>query len=460
MAMTFYLTDSTGAFSVGVTANNQLKVNLPTTIGQEGYVGIVDAGGHRMTFDDEGRVDTAANTALFSENVEGTTLDPNRWTTAATTQTVTQAAGFITLNASNILTLNTCSQITTNEYFDVMHEAYLYGHAQVLVTTAPVLNLTMELGFVIASSTTAPTDGAFFRWTAAGEFRCVLNNTGSETQISAALTAPTANVVHHYEVKVQHGHVDFIIDGVEIASLAAAAGIANAIGVGRLPFFARVVNGATAPLTAGQIKVAAVDIWRTVLATNFLYRDYQVSLGRGSLQNPSTWAQLANHANSTSPTSATLSNTAAGYTTLGGRWQFASPATAATDFALFGYQVPTGWQLAVHDIQITTVNTGAAVATTATILDWFVAAQSSAVSLATTDTLPSTVAPRRVPIGIQGFIIGAAIGAQGTTLSPHWEAGIICHGGRFFHIGVQVPLGTATASQVMRGDVFVSGYFS
>jgi len=49
---------------------------------------------------------------------------------------------------------------------------------------------------------------------------------------------------------------------------------------------------------------------------------------------------LANYANSAAPASATLSNTAAGYTTLGGQFQFAAVAGAETDYALFAYTVP------------------------------------------------------------------------------------------------------------------------
>lgn len=66
------------------------------------------------------------------------------------------------------------------------------------------------------------------------------------------------------------------------------------------------------------------------------------NLSMSAGRNPFTGAQLENHTNSTAPTSATLSNTAAGYTTLGGRFQFAAVAGAATDYALFGFQVPAG----------------------------------------------------------------------------------------------------------------------
>lgn len=458
--MIFTIYDSTGTNPVGVTVNNQMRVVTPTTLGQEGYMRISDAMGNVLALDGDGRVDAAVNTSLFTDNVEGTTVDPNKWAVGTTTMTVVQASGFITINNSNITTINTAAQIATTQYFEIMHEAWLYGHKQALITSLPAINFTAELGFCIASGITAPTDAAIFRWTPAGEFRCVLNNNGSETQISAALTAPSANVVHHFEVKLQHGEVEFHLDGVVIATLYPAAGVANAVNVGRVPWFARVVNGATAPLAAVQLKIAASDVWRTVLNTGVLYKDFQTSQGKGSWQNPSTFAQLANHVNSTSPASATLSNTAAGYPTLGGRWQFAAPASAATDFALFVYQVPTGWDLMIHDIAISAVNTGVAVGTTATIMDWFVATDSTAVSLATADALPTVVAPRRIPLGIQSWIVGAAVGAVAEDLQRSFTAALCCGGGRFFHVGVQVFLGTATAGQIPRGDVTFGGYFN
>jgi hypothetical protein len=36
---------------------------------------------------------------------------------------------------------------------------------------------------------------------------------------------------------------------------------------------------------------------------------------------------------------------------------------------------------------------------------------------------------------------------------------LLVDGGRWIHVIVQVPVGTATASQVFRGDVSIAGYF-
>jgi hypothetical protein len=61
---------------------------------------------------------------------------------------------------------------------------------------------------------------------------------------------------------------------------------------------------------------------------------------------------------------------------------------------------------------------------------------------------------------MQGFVVGAAIGACAADIVRDLsQAPITVESGRFLHVIVQVPVGTATASQVIRGDVVVMGYF-
>ena len=153
--------------------------------------------------------------------------------------------------------------------------------------------------------------------------------------------------------------------------------------------------------------------------------------------------QTANFANSAAPASASLSNTTAGYTTLGGKWQFAAVGGAATDYALFAYQVPANQRLWVNGVSISTVNTGAAVATTATVLEWGLGLNSTAVSLATTDSSP-VFGPRRIALGMQSFAIGAAIGATALDTVRYWENALRVDPGRYFHAILKMPVGTAT----------------
>ena len=44
----------------------------------------------------------------------------------------------------------------------------------------PQTNATAEVGLGNATANTAPTDGAFFRWTASGGFECVMNRGGGD----------------------------------------------------------------------------------------------------------------------------------------------------------------------------------------------------------------------------------------------------------------------------------------
>jgi hypothetical protein len=163
-------------------------------------------------------------------------------------------------------------------------------------------------------------------------------------------------------------------------------------------------------------------------------------------------AQTANHANSTSPASAALSNSVPGYATLGGRWQFAAPAGAVTDYLLFSYQVPVGYRLYVSDVDVNSMNTGAAVAVTATVLDWFL-------SIGDAATL-ADASQRRLDLGLQGFSVGAAIGAVAQDVVRSFnKVPLVIPGTKFFGIGLQVPIGTATVSQIIRGDALVNGYF-
>jgi hypothetical protein len=169
---------------------------------------------------------------------------------------------------------------------------------------------------------------------------------------------------------------------------------------------------------------------------------------------PVTFAQATTWANSAAPGNSTLSNTAAGATTLGGLFQFAAVAGAATDYALFGYQVPAPYSLVVTGIDIDVWNTGAAVATTPTLMVWGAGVDQSAVSLATAGIT-------RIPLGANAFPVAAAIGATADrrisvdlTQSP-----LVTNAGRFFTIILRMPVGTATASQVIQGLVAIKGYY-
>jgi hypothetical protein len=215
----------------------------------------------------------------------------------------------------------------------------------------------------------------------------------------------------------------------------------------------RVYVGASAG-TGAATQLYVSDEHNSILDTDAgrNWDHYQAANLNHALLSPvANLTQLPNYANSAAPVSATLSNTAAGYTTLGGQFQFAAVAGAETDYALFGYQVPAPYSLVVKGISIDTMNTGAAVATTESWLQWGFSANAPAVTLAS-GTLRGT-------LGNQVFPIGAAIGAQATPLLRTFNVPVVVLPGRFLHIIVKMPRGTATASQIIRGSVLVDGHF-
>jgi hypothetical protein len=179
------------------------------------------------------------------------------------------------------------------------------------------------------------------------------------------------------------------------------------------------------------------------------------SLGLSAGRNPFTGAQTENHTNSTGPVSATLSNTAAGYTTLGGKYQFVAVGSAATDYALFAFTVPAGSRFLCEGVRIGVRNAGAAVATTATVLEWAMGFNSSAVSLATANIIRRQVGTQILPIGTA--VDNSAPTADDIDIS--FETPEVVESGRFVHVILTMPVATATASQVIRGQVMVKGRF-
>lgn len=467
--MPFKVIGNTSGNVAEVDAGHNLNVTLPQDSDRAGYARVLSSDGRQLYTTENGALNVSTDDLLFFEQVDGAAINTNVWQSSASTMTIAQASGFITLNSG---------ASTTGSAYAILQSIRsvpLYGHLPVRLSMnlkVPILpqsNQTMEIGFGTMTTTAAPTDGVFFRWTPQAELRAVINNAGNETTIvldgvytspngESITLPPIANSCYLYDIVIVEDLVQFMVDDVIVAEIEVPAGSAYPTNAGRLPIAFRTLNSASAPSAAPQISLGQVVVVQQGVNQFRPWLEVLAAMGRGSYQSPvTTFAQTANHANSASPSSASLSNTAAGYTTLGGRYQFAAPNGAATDFALFGYQVPAGYQLFITGIKVSAINTGAAVAVTATILDWSIGVNASAVSLATADGA-GTWAPRRIPLGMQGFLAVAAIGTQAQDIAQQFQVPLVVDGGRFFHVIVQVPVGTATASQVIRGDVLVNGY--
>jgi hypothetical protein len=185
--------------------------------------------------------------------------------------------------------------------------------------------------------------------------------------------------------------------------------------------------------------------------------DQEAGAGFSLIVDPSTGNQSANYTNNTGPTNATLSNTAASYTTIGGLFQFVAPAGAETDYALFAYQVPVGYTLYVDSVRIGSFVTGTKSSTSETILQWALAANSSGVSLATVGPHP----PIFFPAGMQEAPKSASRGTPFDPSPVYYKprTPVAVSPTRYFHVVLRVPVGNPTITQTIRGYVNVEGYF-
>lgn len=389
----------------------------------------------------------------------GTAVNTRKWKTVLTTQTLTIAGARYELNSSGITTVNTGSMLQSWRVVPFYKANTTYVEFNVNWTAAPVANWFAEWGVSnAATAIAAATDGVFFQITA-GQFRGVCRNASVETYVDLGLVLKEG-VVHDFVIEITQGIVRFWHEGDLLGSVTVPNAQFGATSQPTLPVMVRTYNGAVAPSVAIKLQCSAIQSSNGGVDVNRLWPTQQAGMGNSAVQAPSgsTVGQTGNYANSAAPASATLSNTAAGYTTLGGQFQFAAVAGAETDYALFGYQVPAGQTLVMRGIWIDTMNTGAAVATTATWLQWALGVGASAVSLATADGA-ATKSSARIALGNQVFPIASAIGAQATRIDVNLDAPLVVNATEFVHVILKMPLGTATASQVVRGVVGINAYF-
>ena len=168
------------------------------------------------------------------------------------------------------------------------------------------------------------------------------------------------------------------------------------------------------------------------------------------------------------PAAAATNTTAALGAFLGGIFQMNAPATSATDVIVASYQNPLGGvnqtprTMKLRGIKVDCVNSGAAVATTASTFAVAVAWGSTALSLATTESASfatgTTKARRIQPIGVVNFPVGAAIGAISPTIQFDFEAPLVINPGEYIQVIAKPLIGTATASEVFQWVISPNAY--
>lgn len=460
----------TGDSSTGVAnvdSNYNLKVALPSVKSQAGYVGIAgfadDAGNVRIPIgaSSQGLLGTGSVQVDFEQGFSASAISNSVWSQVLVTMTVGVVNNTVVLNSSNSVITGTSSRLVSYRQAKTPR-----GSDRIIAWRMMLPNLVTgavtEIGAFAATGTTSPTSGSFFRYGSDGTLRGVsISVTGAEST-TEAIPTPSLNVAHDYTIWIMSKAIVFQIDDVVVGSIPLGNTAPSSITSESSPFCARLYNASATP-TAQQVYLhrcvgalygGTYGYDRQFLAALGGDIGYQGVVGAGT-------GYLANWNNSAAPYSATLSNASAGYTSMGGQFQFAAVSASETDYALFAFQVPAqtatnqGRTLVVHGINISTFNMGAAVATTPTLLQWGIAYDGTAAGLATADGA-STKAPRRVPLGCQSLPVGLAVGGNVPDLRVDFRQPLSVNAGNYLHVILKIPVGTPTPSQIVRGVVAIN----
>lgn len=471
-----------------VSATHELQVVTPQTEENAGFVQLsseVDPGnvlGTRtvlpLEVSDDYRLRVGLDQALFNTGFEGTNINTGVFQQVAAVATVTQLGGFMIVNGGSSTTSAQGNYIRTYRHFPTYGTYPVYVDVWLRETGYASVNVVSEWGllYLTAVATTTPLDGVFWRRLSGGALRGVINYNGTETEY----TIDTTNVpardgvgvydpaeVNHYLIVYHNDVIRFWINDVLVASVDCPANQQGFTNSSNTPLGFRVINTNTVTPAARQLQIGFVNVSMGDQDTNKPWPHVLAGMGQGAYmtQMGTATAQTANWANSAAPASATLSNTAAGYTTLGGQYQFVASATNETDWALFAYLNPAGTAalsgktLYVTGIRISKMVVTGAAGVNATMFFWAAGIGSSAVSLATTDSTTAS-SPKRIPLGVQSFLAAAPIATAADGFDIDFDnAPLVVPAGTYFHIILKQLNGAATGSLIWRGQVTVMGYF-
>jgi len=411
-----------------------------------------------LRVDRSGTMKTGYDTLLFHEDVEGTSINTQVWTATVTTWTQSQAAATgIRLNNAAGVAANSASQLVSQRQFWKSFHQML--RVRLRLRVIPATNTTQEFGLHTGTGTTVQVPlGAFWRYTTAGTVVPVLSYNGADITTGTNIASSLSSTNYYtWGIIVDDDSITYTCQRSDTGVILSEQVIqipltqAKTFNATHLPLTIRMYVGGSAAGTAPDLYIGEASVIGMDINSTKMWHHQLAQQAQGGELVPTTFAQSATWANSAIPTAAVLSNTAASYTTLGGLFTINSVAGAATDFALFGYTVPSPYSFYCTGIHISLWNTVVAVATTPTLFVWGVSANGSTINLSTGTQL-------RVGVGVQSLPVGTAAGASATDIDHPFEVPLRTEPGRIFIVILRMPVGSATATEVYNGIVTLRGY--
>lgn len=422
------------------------------------------------------RLRVGLDTMLFTDTFNATAQNTGNWKYNFTTMTMTQSAGFLNINAAGTSTVaNNYASLQSWRHFPLIGTAPLAVEFTGQITALPTANEVFMAGLgVTLGSANPPVDGVWFELTSAGLKGALRYNSGAVdyvTLISDVSTIPLNSNAKYVMVIGERG-VEYWIDDV----LYGTQEMPNAQGqpflTSSLPVFFQKHNANTVGSSPNMIiKVGDVSVTLMDLNANFTWANQMASCGLGmqGLNGGTMGSPQVQWANTALPSAAAATNTTAALGAfIGGIFQMNAPATSATDVIVASYQNPIGGvnqtprTMKLRGIKVDCVNSGAAVATTATTFAVAVAWGGTALTLAQVESssfVNGTTKARRIqPIGVITFPVGAAIGAVSPTIQFDFEAPLVINPGEYIQVIAKPLIGTATASEVFQWIVSPNAY--
>ena len=459
-----------------VTEDNELMTSLTQDISKVGSVAIVaevhdgSVGASRIVrpidVSADYRTRVGADTMVYYDNFCHAQVNASKYKVVTTTLTSVIGNGYWELNGAT----NTAAGhvvVQTFGCFPLYLSYSLYFEIEAGMTFPAATNNVCEWGIAYGATTAAPTDGVVFRKNPGGNFLGVISFAGSETSTILDFV-PSPGEFYHYLIVIHNDETQFWIDDICYGVIETPHANGSPIRSMSCPILFRNYNTGVSDF-GNKLMISNLLVSNGDMFQNKDFSHIMACNGNHAMFQPDGIAAgyTANYANSAAPANASLANITAGYTTLGGQFQFAAVGGAETDFALFAFLNPAGTNtipgkdLVISGINISTFNMGAAVATTPHLLQWGIGVGSTAVSLATTDSLTTGArGPRRKVLGVQYLPIGAVIGQKALDdLIIDFNPPITVEQGSYFHVILKVVVGTATSPQIIRGTVDVNGHF-
>lgn len=483
---------SNAANTANVDASNNLKTTLPLIGSQAGYARIlseIDYGyvtGSSLLVSPE--VSEDFKTRVEIDNLKGwddfnyIAQDTGKYIFRTSTMTGSWGAGAFSTNAAGITTTGTGCQLLTRQYFPIFGSSQTNVYFKVAFSgTWAVTNKIIDIGLMTGNAATpyAPTDGVFFRATAAGFFG-VLSVNGTEVTTSPFISAfggaawvPTIGTFYDCIVSVGENYTVWwmnLRDGnnyVMMGRIISPTGSGAIAYSNALQFGIRDANIGTTSAVLG----AKIARWTVVqggpnLAIPINELTSLAGLSGGQGQQGSVMGSTALYTNSLAPgAGAAMTNTTAALGSgLGGQFTALPTLTTNTDGIICSFQnpVPTtsipGKALVIDAIKISSIVTTVLAGNATPIIYAYSSAWGhDAVSLATAEAA-ATKSPRRKALGTQQFAAAAAVGVTGGTDVYMPITDTVIQPGEFFQI-VGKNIGAVTTTGAITFFITINSHW-